>query len=222
MSALQLGLFGTGGPVVVSEVAAERADLGAGAWVEVSRGWLRGADTLCQELIGLVPWCHRRRWMYERYVDEPRLTCRYERGSEVPHPALGLAGGRLEGLYGVPLAGPGLNYYRDGRDSVAFHADRELKQLGNTIVAIVTLGATRPFLVRPRGGGRSVDFRPASGDLLVMGGACQAHFEHAVPKTASCGPRVSATWRWPQNDLSGRPQPSSTRRQSAAAAADRT
>jgi alkylated DNA repair dioxygenase AlkB len=134
--------------------------------------------------------------MYERFVDEPRLSYWYSRGSELPGPELEMAGDRLERLYAVPLAGPGLNYYRDGRDSVAFHADRELKYLGDTIVAIVTLGATRPFLVRPRGGGRSVDLRPASGDLLVMGGACQAAFEHAVPKTAAAGPRVSASWRW--------------------------
>ncbi|MGA3217873.1 MAG: alpha-ketoglutarate-dependent dioxygenase AlkB [Acidimicrobiales bacterium] len=196
MSALQLGLFGTGETAVAAEATAERTDLGAGAWVEVRRGWLRGADTLCPALITSVPWRHHRRWMYERFVDEPRLSCWYGRGSELPDPALEMAGDRLERLYAVPLAGPGLNYYRDGRDSVAFHADRELKYLSDTIVAIVTLGATRPFLVRPRGGGRSVDFRPASGDLLVMGGACQARCEHAVPKTAASGPRVSASWRW--------------------------
>ena len=102
----------------------------------------------------------------------------------------------LEKMYHVPLVGPGLNYYRDGHDSVAFHGDRELRQLNDTIVAILTLGATRPFLLRPLGGGRSRDFRPASGDLLVMGGACQALFEHSVPKIASSGPRVSASWRW--------------------------
>ena len=134
-----------------------------------------------------MPWRHHRRWMYERLVDEPRLSCWYGRGSELPDPALEMAGDRLERLYAVPLAGPGLNYYRDGRDSVAFHADRELKHLSDTIVAIVTLGATRPFLVRPRGGGRSLDFRPASGDLLVMGGACQAPFEHARAEDGGVG-----------------------------------
>ncbi len=196
MSALQLGLFGTGETTVAPEATIERTNLGAGAWVEVRRGWLRGADTLCQALVTGVPWRHQRRWMYERLVDEPRLSCWYGRDSELPDPALEMAGEGLERLYAVPLAGPGLNYYRDGRDSVAFHADREIKYLSDTIVAIVTLGATRPFLVRPRGGGRSVDLRPASGDLLVMGGACQAAFEHAVPKTAASGPRVSASWRW--------------------------
>ena len=86
----------------------------------------------------------------------------------MPNPALEVIATRLEALYRVPLAGPGLNYYRDGHDSVAFHADRELKHLDDTLVAILTLGASRPFLLRPHGGGRSVDLRPSSGDLLVM------------------------------------------------------
>ena len=46
------------------------------------------------------------------------------------------------------------NYYRDGNDSVAWHADRELRELTDTRIAIVTLGARRPFLVRPTGGGK--------------------------------------------------------------------
>ena len=91
----------------------------------------------------------------------------------------------------------GLNYYRDGADSVAFHADQELRHLDDTLVAIVTLGAARPFLLRPQGGGRSIDLHPGSGDLLVMGGACQAKWEHGVPKVAAgAGPRISASIRW--------------------------
>ena len=91
----------------------------------------------------------------------------------------------------------GLNYYRDGRDSVAPHADRELRDLDDTLVAILTLGAARPFLLRPQGGGPAIDLHPASGDLLVMGGACQATWEHAVPKVAAgAGPRISASIRW--------------------------
>jgi alkylated DNA repair dioxygenase AlkB len=65
------------------------------------------------------------------------------------------------------------------------------------LVAILTLGATRPFLLRPTGGGRSIDLRPGSGDLLVMGGRAQACWEHAVPKTTrAAGPRISASLRW--------------------------
>jgi hypothetical protein len=193
---LQLGFFGVGDAGINEGAVPERTELDGGAWVEVRRGWLLGADTMCEELIRDVPWGHYRRRMYDRVVDEPRLTWRRGDGEDLPHVGLKMVGEALERIYRVPLVGPGLNYYRDGRDSVAFHGDRELRDLSDTLVAIVTLGATRPFLLRPAGGGRSTDFRPASGDLLVMGGACQALFEHGVPKIASSGPRVSASWRW--------------------------
>ena len=62
-------------------------------------------------------------------------------------------------------------------------------------MAIVTLGGPRRFLLRPRGGGRSHSFAPASGDLLVMGGDCQHNWEHAVPKAAAAPPRMSVTFR---------------------------
>ena len=59
------------------------------------------------------------------------------------HPGLKAVADALERIYQVPLVGPGLNYYRDGRDSVAFHGDRELRPLSATIVAILTLGAAQ-------------------------------------------------------------------------------
>jgi alkylated DNA repair dioxygenase AlkB len=72
---------------------------------------------------------------------------------------------------------------------------------------VLSLGARRPFLVRPLGGRHAetedddlrgvLDMSPAGGDLLVMGGACQAGWLHAVPKTATpCRSRISAQWRW--------------------------
>lgn len=196
VTTMQLGLFGVGAPGVDGSAGPVRTELAGGAWVEVRRAWLTGADDLAEELIESVPWQHHRRWMYDRLVDEPRLSHWYRSAHELPRPWLVEVADHLSALYRAPLVGPALNYYRDGRDSVAFHADRELRYLGDTVVAIVTLGAARPFLVRPQGGGRSMDFRPASGDLVVMGGACQLLYEHAVPKVASCGPRVSASWRW--------------------------
>src|SRR5262249_10775371 len=93
-------------------------------------------------------------------------------------------------------SGPALNFYRDGADSVAWHADRELRELDDTRVVILTLGARRPFLIRPKGGGTSRNLAPGTGDLLVMGGACQMGWEHSVPKTRSAGPRISCSWRW--------------------------
>lgn len=177
-------------------VAIERRQLDRWSWVDVGRGWLSGADTLFEVLVAEVPWRRGRRPMYDRMVDDPRLSRWYRPGDPLPHPGLGAVRAALERHYGVELGSIGLNYYRSGRDSVAFHRDRELRRLDDTLVAIVTLGGQRPFLVRPRGAGHSIDVRPGSGDLLVMGGRCQADWEHAVPKASSAYPRISASMRW--------------------------
>jgi alkylated DNA repair dioxygenase AlkB len=192
----QRTLLGAGEPAVDDTAAFDRLVLDESSWVDVARDWLRGTDSLLDVLIERVDWHQGRRWMYDRMVDDPRLSCWFEAGDELPHPALATIGGALEERYRVPLRGPALNYYRDGRDSVAPHRDRELRKLDDTLIAIVTLGARRPFLVRPRTGGRSRNIDPAGGDLLVMGGACQRGWEHAVPKVTRAGPRISVTWRW--------------------------
>lgn len=188
----------TAGPAEVDQAApAERRQLDDASWVDVVRGFLRGADDVLAELVEGTEWRQGRRWMYDREVDDPRLSRWYERSRPDPKPVLRRARLELEARYGVRFGGVGLNYYRDGQDSVAFHRDRELRQLDDTVVAIVTLGAQRPFLLRPAGGGPSINIAPASGDLLVMGGRCQAQWEHGIPKvTRPTGPRVSASWRW--------------------------
>jgi alkylated DNA repair dioxygenase AlkB len=205
----QRSLLGSGEPVVARDTPFERVQLDDRSWVDVARGWLRGADTLLDVFVMTVEWQQGRRWMYERMVDDPRLS-RWFRGDEpLPHAVLPRMRAALEARYCVPLSGPGLNYYRDGRDSVAFHRDRELRYVDDTIIAIVTLGARRPFLIRPRGGGPSRDIAPAAGDLLVMGGRCQRDWEHGVPKVAHAGPRISVTWRW--SSRTGPPERSSWR-----------
>lgn len=65
----------------------------------------------------------------------------------------------------------------------------------SAVVALVSLGATRPLRLRPTGGGASVSFPLASGDLLVMGGSCQRTWQHSVPKVRDCGPRISVQFR---------------------------
>jgi alkylated DNA repair dioxygenase AlkB len=192
----QTSLLGAGDPVVDPTVSFERLHLDDQSWVDVARGWLHGADTLLDALIETVDWQQHRRWMYERMVDDPRLSRWFTADEPLPHGALAPVRSALEAHYHVPLGGLGLNYYRDGRDSVAPHRDRELRHLDDTLIAIVTLGARRPFLIRPRGGGKSRDISPASGDLLVMGGRTQVGWEHGVPKVKRAGPRISATWRW--------------------------
>ena len=193
---LQRRLFGAGDPVIDRDVRFDRRALGESSWVDVAREFLRGADTLFDHLCAAAPWTQARRWMYDREVADPRLSCWYEAGNPLPHDALVTLREAIGARYGVRFGSVGLNYYRDGRDSVAFHRDRELRHLDDTLIAIVTLGGQRPFLIRPRPRGRSIDIAPASGDLLVMGGACQQGFEHGVPKVVHAGPRISVTYRW--------------------------
>lgn len=194
---VQGSLFAGGQPGARPDTPFERIELAGGAWVDVARNWFGGADDLAARLMTGVDWRHHRRWMYERLVDEPRLSRWYRADEPLADEALAhfrMAAGRR---YGVRFGAMALNFYRGGADSVAFHTDRELRHVDDTLVAILTLGAVRPFLLRPVGGGRSVDLRPASGDLIVMGGTCQETWEHAVPKvTRGCGPRISASIRW--------------------------
>ncbi len=178
-----------------------RRPLSPGAWVDVRRRWVEGADALFERLRAEVPWRAESRPMYDRVVAVPRLLAWYGEGAPLPDPALDAARRALDGHYagelGEPLATAGLCLYRDGRDSVAWHGDRIGRGASvDTMVAIVVLGGPRPLLLRPRGGGPATRFDLGHGDLLVMGGSCQRTWDHAVPKTArAVGPRISVQFR---------------------------
>ncbi|NUK25284.1 alpha-ketoglutarate-dependent dioxygenase AlkB [Streptomyces lunaelactis] len=179
-----------------------RTELGHGAWIDVLPGWLGGADALFEGLSSGVPWRAERRQMYEQVVAVPRLLASYQEGDALPHPVLDEARDALSAHYAAELGEPfttaGLCYYRDGRDSVAWHGDTGGRaSRADTMVAILSVGAPRDLVLRPRGGGRLPLRRPLGhGDLIVMGGSCQRTWEHAVPKTArSVGPRVSIQFR---------------------------
>jgi alkylated DNA repair dioxygenase AlkB len=205
--AVQLTLLGGGPPRLDARARFERAQLDEHSWIDVARTWLLGADSLLDELVRGVEWKRGRRWMYERMVDDPRLHHWYGPDEAPPHPVLTEARRALDARYGARFGGVGLNYYRDGADSVAWHRDRELRELDDTLVAILTLGGPRPFLVRPRGRGRSRDLAPGPGDLVVMGGRCQTDWEHSVPKVRAAGPRLSCSWRCVVTDPHGHGQP---------------
>src|ERR1700694_5932712 len=87
------------------------------------------------------------------------------------------------------------NLYRDGRDSVAWHGDRIPRSLVDPVVATVSLGHARRFLMRPRGGTTQSTLTLGAGDLAVMGGTSQRTWQHAIPKVASAGPRISIAFR---------------------------
>jgi len=88
-----------------------------------------------------------------------------------------------------------MGLYRTGADSVAWHGDTTARDLPEAVVATVSLGEPRRFLLRPRGGGRTIPFSLGRGDLFVMGGACQRTWQHAVPKVARALPRLAVMFR---------------------------
>jgi alkylated DNA repair dioxygenase AlkB len=173
---------------------ARRRFLGQGAWADLVPGWVGGADALLELVLGAAQWKSRTRTMWERVVDEPRLTTGAWDAPPAPLPAMAAA---LGGRYGLDLSAVSANLYRDGADSVAWHGDTSGRRRDTTVVAILSLGARRRFLLRPKGGGASVRYAPGHGDLLVLGGTCQHRWDHAVPKCASAGSRISVMFREP-------------------------
>jgi len=178
----------------------ERRELGSGAWIDLLRSWVPGSDDVFATLVAEVPWRAERRQMYDRLVDVPRLVYTYMIGEELPHQLLAEARDALSEHYlpelGEPFRTAGCCYYRDGRDSVAWHGDRIGRgNTRDTMVAIVSFGDPRKLALRPRGGGPSIAVEMGHGDLLVMGGSCQRTWEHSVPKVANAGPRISVQYR---------------------------
>jgi alkylated DNA repair dioxygenase AlkB len=88
--------------------------------------------------------------------------------------------------------------YRDGRDSVALHADDEQDLGPRPVIASLSLGATRRFVFKPKPGrpGEAIALDLPAGSLVVMAGATQLHWDHGVPKVAKAvGPRINLTFR---------------------------
>jgi len=183
-----------------SALAPDRLELTRGAWVDVQRDWLHDPDEVFTTLVERVPWRAERRAMYDAVVDVPRLVHTYQGGEPLPHRSLSAARDELSAHYlpelGEPFVSAGCCFYRDGRDSVAWHGDTIGRgRTHDTMVAIVSVGDPRKLLLRPRGGGESIGVTMGHGDLVVMGGSCQRTWEHAVPKVAHAGPRLSVQFR---------------------------
>ena len=212
---VQPSLFGSSGEPGLAELgsAVERRPLSDGAWIDVRSGFVTAADQLFDALAATVPWHEERMRMYDSTVRVPRLLARYAQGESLPHPVLDDARAALNAHYGEELGGPfvtaGLCLYRDGDDSVAWHGDRIARESPqDTMVAILSLGAVRPFALRPKSGGPGLRLQIGHGDLLVMGGSCQRTWLHSIPKTTRClGARISVQFRpaW-GNDLAAKPQ----------------
>jgi alkylated DNA repair dioxygenase AlkB len=188
---------------VLGELAGtvRRTPLSRGAWVDVRPGWVSGSEELFSRLVLDVPWHAERRVMWDNEVAVPRLLKFYGEHETLPDPLLTQARDALSAHYcdelGEGFTTAGMCFYRDGRDSVAWHGDTiGRSSSADTMVAILSLGEARRLSLRPRTGGPSLSFPVGHGDLLVMGGSCQRTWEHAVLKTARpVGPRISVQFR---------------------------
>jgi alkylated DNA repair dioxygenase AlkB len=198
-----------------TEPSVERIALDSSCWVDVVRGFLPRAGDVHDELVATVEWKVGQVFRYERWMDEPRLSA-YQAGS-FRHPALVEAQAWISRRYRVSFDGVALAQYRNERDGVTWHRDRELRWLEDTVIGVLSMGAQRPWLMRPLTGQRAepddttgvIDLSPASGDLFVMGGRCQAAWLHAVPKLRRpTRSRVSAQWRWTSRRGRRDPNPS--------------
>jgi len=131
---------------------------------------------------------------------DPGANYRYSGTDHVPEPwtpELERLRARAGQLSGAAFNAVLLNLYRDGRDGMGWHADDEPELGRDPVIASVSLGATRRFCLRHR---RRKDLRldvPLThGSLLIMSGATQHNWVHALPKTATpVGERINLTFR---------------------------
>jgi alkylated DNA repair dioxygenase AlkB len=189
----QLALFAQSGETVLVDDARGRIVYTRNfVPLSVADAWFEGARTA-------VAWEAQRRRMYDRDVDVPRLVGHFPLtpGSTVLPDVIRAAARRVIGATGVTFTSVGLNYYRDGRDSVAPHNDHLDEIAPGYPIALLSLGATRRMIIRAKAAPRRtlrVDL--AGGSLLIMSYETQLHYTHGVPKTAEpVGPRISLAFR---------------------------
>jgi alkylated DNA repair dioxygenase AlkB len=196
----QLSLFHQGQAIRIdAELSSmDHIDLERGAWLELERGWLCGHEALFDLLRRRVAWRSESRVMYERTVDVPRQIATIDDAAQL-HPVLEEIRAALDARYATRFERLSVALYRDGHDSVAWHGDRVARRMPEALVATVSVGAPRKFLLRPTGGGDSMHLALGWGDLLVMGGSCQRTYQHAIPKVAHADPRIAIMYRpaWP-------------------------
>jgi alkylated DNA repair dioxygenase AlkB len=163
----------------------------------VARAWF-------DEVRDAVPWEAQRRMMYDREVDVPRLVGHYRLAPEdadVPE-AIRAAARKVIAATRVAFTSVGLNFYRDGRDSVAPHNDHLDDIAPGCPIVLLSLGSTRRMTIRAKAAPRRVfhvDLAAAS--LLLMSYETQIHYTHGVPKTNEpVGPRISLAFRVKQAD----------------------
>lgn len=181
------------------------------ARLALCQGWLAPgpAAVLMQALQAGLPWEVHHIRLFGRQVASPRLSCwigdadavyRYSGSRFLPHPwppALARLRVRLQEELDQPFNSVLANRYRDGRDAMGWHSDDEPELGPQPLVASLSLGAVRRFVLRRRDDpARRLALDLAPGSLLLMGGHTQRHWKHALPRTArAVGERINLTFR---------------------------
>jgi alkylated DNA repair dioxygenase AlkB len=179
-----------------SFATAKRVALDDHSWLEIVPGWVSGPQMLFDRMISVVPWREHDRRMFDKVLREPRMTAASRSVDEVPDIAVVAAMRALSRHYGVVYDSLWMNLYRKGEDSTAWHRDQSSCRRLESVVPVLTLGTTRKFQIKPYHGGRSITFKPGSGDLVVMGGRAQQDWLHCVPKEPGvAGARISVNFQ---------------------------
>jgi alkylated DNA repair dioxygenase AlkB len=172
-------------------------NLGDNANITLIPKYIKNSDKLFDELFHKISWEKFKYKVYDKMVTSPRLMhiIHFSSGDNNILPELIKAKQRLEKISSVSFNYAVLNYYRDGNDYIGFHPDREVK--AGQIVASVSLGATRRFILkhRYRDDIKHI-FTPNHGDVLILNDAAiKTMYKHSIPKMANVGPRISITFR---------------------------
>ncbi len=187
-----------------------RISLASGSWLEHDPAWLSRAeaDRALAALQAELAWEQREIVLFGRRVLQPRLIAwagelpyRYSGQTLEARPFTSAARAILDRVCAeasVAFNHVLVNRYRDGGDSMGLHADAESELGPDPVVATVSLGVARRFVVRPRrkSDRQRHDLSLGHGALLVMGGACQRHYVHGIPRQPGlAGERISLTFR---------------------------
>ncbi len=187
----------------------KRDEMPGDAWVDYARGWIERDDAtlLLDRLIEELDWQQRPIRVFGKDVMQPRLITwagetpyRYSGQTLEPIPLDGILAelnAAVSEACGVPFNHVLGNRYRDGRDHMGWHADDERELGRQPIIAALSLGVRRKFVLhRKRNKRQKRHYELAHGSLLVMGGACQHTWRHTVPKmTNLVGERINLTFR---------------------------
>lgn len=182
----------------------------AGSWLRYAPHFLDRsmADALYAALCDTISWEQHHVRLFGRTLAAPRLSCwigdigtayTYSGIRFEPHTwpaALSAVRSHLEAACDTRFNSVLANLYRSGQDAMGWHSDDESELGAQPLIASLSLGGVRRFVLRPRAGGTGLHLDLAHGSLLLMGGDCQRLYRHALPRTRRpVAPRINLTFR---------------------------